>query len=167
MKYSLFASAVVVAAACGGEMDDGAATPASGDPPSGFYALTIVTTDDTCTPARATGDRGTALVMADANGVNVPIPFVDGGPPRQDVPWAGTTLNDLADCPGTTLGLSIVHRSSDAFAVDVTERWRGVAACASSSSLLGVPSDECTATRRFEFTLVDACPATVDGASCP
>ena len=127
-----------------------------------------MTTDDNGSPARATGDRGTALVMANANGANIPIPFVDVGPPRQDVPWAKTTLNDLAGCTGTTLALSMVHRSSDSFAVDVTERWRGVAACASSSSSLsfGVPSGECTATRRFEFTLIDACPATVDGASC-
>lgn len=138
------------------------------DPPSGFYALTITTTADTCTPVRVKGDRGAMLVSASAGGVNIPIPFVEGDVPRQDVPWSETNLNDFAGCTGATVNLSVAHKSSDSFGVDITERWENVSACAGKSAAraLGVPSSDCTATRRFEFSLVKACPATVGGASC-
>ena len=168
MEKTLASALFSMVVACGGETNDtGSATPVGGDPPSGFYALTITTTADTCTPARVKGDRGTNLVFANAGGVNIPIPFVEGGPPRQDVvPWSGTNLTDFLGCTGSNVDISVTHKSSDSFDVDLTERWEGVSACTGKSPELGVPSSECTATRRFEFTLVKACPATLGGVSC-
>lgn len=168
MKKSV-ASALLALVACGGETDnEGSATTVGGDPPSGFYALTITTTADTCTPARVKGDRGAILVSAKAGVVNIPMLFVEGGPPRQDVPWSGTNLNDFAGCTGSKVDISVAHKSSDSFGVDITERWEDVSACAGKPVApgFGVPSSDCTATRRFEFTLVKACPATVGGVSC-
>ena len=169
LMTKLVASALLALVACGGETDnEGSATTVGGDPPSGFYARTITTTADACTPARVKGDRGNVLVSAKADGANIPIPFVEGGPPRQDMPWSGTSLNDFAGCTGSRVDISVAHKSSDSFEVDVTERWEDVSACAGKPAalVLGVPSSSCTATRRFEFTLVKACPATMGGVSC-
>ena len=167
MKESVASALLALVVACGGETDDpGSATTGGGDPPIGFYGLTITTTADTCTPPRANGDQGTLLVSAKAGGVNIPMPFVEGSAPRQDVPWSGTSLNAFLGCTGSKVDISVAHKSSNSFEVDITERWERVSACTGKPPLFGVPSNECTATRRFEFTLVKACPATVGGVSC-
>ena len=92
------------------------------------------------------------------------------GTPRQDLPWSGTTANDFRGCTGSKVDISVAHKSSDSFEVDLAERWAGISvACAGdpTAPLFGVPSSECHATRKFEFRLVKACPATVGGQSCP
>ena len=83
MRKSVVSALLTLVVACGGEADNaGSPTTAGGDPPSGFYALKITTTADTCTLARVQGDRGTVLVSAKADAINIPIPFAEGGPPR-------------------------------------------------------------------------------------
>jgi hypothetical protein len=168
MKKPAACSLLTLVVACGGQTDDaGSTTTVGGAPPSGFYALTITTTADTCTPARVEGEQGARLVYAKAGEVNIPIPFVEGSSPRQDMPWSGISLKSLAGCSGARVGISVAHKTSDSFAVDVTERWEGASACTGTlPPVFGVPSSDCSATRRFEFTLVKACPATVGGMSC-
>lgn len=173
MRYanlSVASSLVGMLLACGGQTDGPAAnsdpSPA-GEPVSGFYALTIATTADSCTPARLAGDQGTVLLVASGQAVNIPLLFTEPGP-RQDLPWSGSRQVDFAGCAGSTLGITVLDKSNRSLTVEVAERWQGLASCSTHANapLLGVPSGECGATRRFEMTLVAACPATVGGVSC-
>jgi hypothetical protein len=162
MKRSVASTLLAAVVACGDDSQNAdSATEPGGDPPTGLYALTIVTTADTCTPSRAKGYLGTMRLVA-GDGVNIPIPSGEGSSPtRQDVPWSGTSLVDVAGCSGSTMDIAIKHKSKDALALDITEDWKGLSACAGqpSASVFALPSTECTATRRFEFSLVKACPA--------
>jgi hypothetical protein len=171
-RWQVFVAAAMLVAACGGAVDEGGAgddAAASNDSPdgtpkAGFYSLKITSNADTCTPSRVSGDRGTVLVATNKEGANIPLLFSDGPPALQDVAWTGTHVT-LAGCPQSQFELSVVRKSTESLAVDVTEHWL-VSGCASPSPSLPLPKADCSATRRYEFSLVKACPATLNGTTC-
>jgi len=153
----------------GGEA--GAGGDDQGTPPAGFYSLRAETITDTCTPAAPAGvvEQHT-FVRANATGVNVALLPVIG---RQDILFSKPVAFTMPEC-GTSYAVAVTSADSGSFVVDSTWNFVDFSACnaAKPSDIAGLPipytpQADCTLHQRLTYELVQACPATVDGLSCP
>jgi len=166
------ASLLQLATACGGQaaVDETMKVEDRARPPVGFYELTTVTRNDTCTPRALDGTR---TVIAGGTESVVLLTFWDNR--HFEIPWLGTSNLDLKRCGGSNeeLPTPIVRTVHDvgkitphSFEVVSTWYWDDPTACGPSSDAIN-PIAPCSVEKTDSYELLDACPATLNGVSCP
>ncbi len=142
----------------------------------GIYALELETHEDSCAPARLTGELG----MVDAgrwnNGLAIVTPFVSRSPAQVGVGLQGEELPAVADYglttgPGIEFGggcgraarvrrFELIQSTTAGFLVNVDTAWTVAAPCDEPWTLFDeVPDASCRVNQDLRFTLLEACEA--------
>lgn len=131
---------------------------------SGIYDFTTTSVSDTCTPKRAVFS-GSTDVHQRGDAVSLMIPdsaITFASRTRFDIPLGGyerTRVAPLGECPSGTVKTKLdVTSYGNPFIVELVKEFTdvkpGTGNCATD-----IPSADCKATLRFEYTLVFECAA--------
>ena len=147
---------------------------------TGIYDLTARGDVDACSPSRETGAMGLVGIVSNAGVVNVGVPDV-GSDALARVSLAATTgfhaesVLAIEGCEGARVrrAWTILDTSAGGFAMQLSEEWTGVAACAAVRDLMPeAPDSDCRADRVLEYRLMETCEApcqvrvVAGGAAC-
>ena len=139
------------------------------EPPiaSGIYALTVRSESDACSPRRTEGDLGRVGVLRLDHAISVAVPEsaddLTADVTRRVTLAAEDGFHDeqsdtMDACPAATTSraLTLTTRDADRFALELTERFTGLAAC---GPMDGMPTADCESTRALDYRLLAACEA--------
>ena len=150
---------------CGGQ------APASEEHPvDGFYEVTTVTRNDTCSPATQQGVsqdliQGTSAVV-NVNlwsGLRQDIPWTDGEPLEK---WRCDSTEAMRTEPIFRAEYQLSELTAHSFKAESTIQWNDPTACPVSTPVV-LPSAPCSVERTQTFQLIAACPALLNNVGCP
>ena len=130
---------------------------ASQDPVTGIYRLSILTNDDSCQPARLSGDARETEVQVAAQGMNIGVPLQSGQAwERLDLTAAAGfagSYDQPAACGAATEHLELQRMSSTENSLEVSaiEDWTVTQPCEES------PAKSCHAERTLTYSLLMKC----------
>jgi len=150
---------------CGGQ------TPASEEHPvDGFYEVTTVTRNDTCSPATQQGIsqegiQGTSAVVALNlwSGLRQEVPWTDGEPLEK---WRCDSTEVMRTEPIFRAEYQLSDLTAHSFKAESTMTWNDPTACPVSAPVI-LPSAPCSVERTQTFQLIAACPAKLGNVGCP
>jgi len=138
-------------------------------PPRGFYWVTTVTRNDTCSPSIA---QGTREQLAGGNHDVVGVSLWEASFVF-DMPWTGGAF-ELDRCHHaeelTTPLFSVVYEVNEltprSYELDSRWDWTAPGACPERDSAENFPTVPCSLEMTQTYELSEACPATRNGLSC-
>jgi len=158
-RFALFVC--LSAVGCGG-VAAASAEPKPGEeserPPSGFYRAEVETATD-CSPAPPARETRELLVFTAGSGLDTAIWFDT----RVDVPWSGQLQETIPGCY-SSVRVETVAATSASFSVQSDWVWLDPGRCPAA---VMAPSFECKARQFATYELVQVCPSTLNGVTCP